>query len=289
PARVADAALAGLVHRHGVGRGCGLEADAEEDHLPVRVLLGDAQRVQRGVDDAYVAALAAHLEQVPSGAGHAEHVAEGAEDHVGSGGDLQGLVDDLQRGHAHRAAGSVDQLDAFGEKLVDAVPDDGVRLPAAHLHQRPRPGHRGLDVVEQPLRELGILEFVDVLHCRTSPARSPCADPACAACSHGSPNSSSSMPRFSNSSRVRRADSSSSRCRAKPTWTMAYSPTFRSGRYSRHTSLTTPPKSTVAIRVPSRSSTASTLPGTARHMRVSSLLMLNYRAPGTGPSGDDEL
>ena len=36
---------------------------------------------------------------------------------------------------------------------------------------------------------------------------------------------------------VCRADSSSSRCSAKPTWTMAYSPTRRSGRYSRHTSL----------------------------------------------------
>ena len=63
---------------------------------------------------------------------------------------------------------------------------------------------------------------------------------------------------------------------------MAYSPTWRSGRYSRHTSLTTPPKSTVAIRVPSRSSMSSTLPGTARHMGP--LLVVGRAAQSRGES-----
>ncbi len=113
-AEVVDAEPLRLVDRHGVGRGGGLEADAEEHHLALRVLLRDAQGVQRGVDDAYVAALAAHLEQVTAGAGHPEHVPEGAEDHVGSGGDLQRLVDDLERGDAHGAARPVDQFDLLG-------------------------------------------------------------------------------------------------------------------------------------------------------------------------------
>ncbi len=94
-AEVADAALAGLMHRHRVRRGRGLEADAEEHHFAVRVVLRDPQRVERGVHHADVTALPADLEQVPPGARHAEHVAEGAEDHLGPRGDRQRPVDHL--------------------------------------------------------------------------------------------------------------------------------------------------------------------------------------------------
>ena len=56
--KLVDATLAGLDHRHGVGRRGGLEADGEEHDLPVGFVLGDAHRVERRVDDPHVAALA---------------------------------------------------------------------------------------------------------------------------------------------------------------------------------------------------------------------------------------
>ena len=163
-AEVLDAELLGLVDRHRVGRRGGLEADAEEDHLLVGVVPREVERVERRVDDAHVAAGALDPEQVLLAAGHAQHVAERAEDHVGPRRDLQRLVDDLERGDADRAAGSVDQLDAVGQQLVEAVPDDRVGLAAADLHHRPGVLGRGVDVVEQPLGQRGVLELVEVLH-----------------------------------------------------------------------------------------------------------------------------
>lgn len=138
---VLDAQLARLIDRHGVGRRGRLEADAEEHHFPVGVLLSDVQSVQRRVHDAYVAALAAYLEEVTAGARHPEHVAEGAEDHSRPGGDLEGLVDDLERGDAHRTPRPVNQLHLIREELIDPMADDRVRLSAAHLHQGPGPRH----------------------------------------------------------------------------------------------------------------------------------------------------
>lgn len=138
-----------LIHRHGVGRCGGLEADPEEHHLTARVLLRDLQSVERRVDDPYVAALAADPEQVTAGPGNPEHVTERAEDHVRAGSDLQRLVDDFQRGDADGTPRAVDQFDLLRQELVDSVPDDGVCLSAADLHERPRPGDDGVDVVEQ--------------------------------------------------------------------------------------------------------------------------------------------
>jgi hypothetical protein len=54
------------VHAHGVGRRGGFKADAEEDHLLVRILDGEFDGVQRRIDDAHVAAAALDLEQVAS-------------------------------------------------------------------------------------------------------------------------------------------------------------------------------------------------------------------------------
>ena len=99
-----------MQHRHGVGRRRGLEADAEEHHLPVGVVGGDPGGVQRGVDDPDVAPAGPHTEQVMLAARHPQHVAERAEDDVIAGGDLQRPVDHLQRRDAYRAAGAVDEL-----------------------------------------------------------------------------------------------------------------------------------------------------------------------------------
>ena len=105
-------APAGRLHDgHGVGRGRGLEADGKEHHLPLGVLLGQRHGVHRRVDDPHVAPFRLHGQQVVGRAGHAQHVAERAEDHLRPRGDRHRLVDELQRRDAHRAAGAVDQRD----------------------------------------------------------------------------------------------------------------------------------------------------------------------------------
>ena len=100
--------------RHGVGRRGGLEADGEEDDLAVGIAARDRERVERRIDDADVAAARLGGEQVGFAAGHAQHVAEGAEDHLGPAGDLDRLVDVVDRRHADRAARPVDQRDLGG-------------------------------------------------------------------------------------------------------------------------------------------------------------------------------
>ena len=58
----------------------------------------------------------------------------------GRRGDGVRPVDGLERGHAHRAAGAVHQLDLGRQHPIDAVADDGVGLAAADLHQHPGAG-----------------------------------------------------------------------------------------------------------------------------------------------------
>ena len=59
------------------------------------------------------------------------------------------LVDQLQRRDAHRAAGAVHQRDLRRQHPVDPGLDQRVRLPAADLHDRPRPRHRPFDGGQQ--------------------------------------------------------------------------------------------------------------------------------------------
>ena len=100
----------GQPHGHGIGRRGRLEADGEEDDLPIRIGRGQVHGIERRIDDAHVAALRFELQQIAVRAGHAQHVAEGAEDDVGPGGDGVGPVDHLQRRDADRTAGAVHQL-----------------------------------------------------------------------------------------------------------------------------------------------------------------------------------
>ena len=153
-----------LNHRHRVGRGGGLEADGEEHHLPLGVLSGQGHGVHRRVDDPHVAPFRLDRQQVLLRAGHAEHVAERAEDHLRPAGDGHRLVDDLDGRDAHRAARAVDQRDLARQHLVEREADDGVGLAAADLHDVPRPRGGGADGGGQPPDGFGIAVFVDVFH-----------------------------------------------------------------------------------------------------------------------------
>ena len=63
-----------------------------------------------------------------------------------------GPVDHLERRHADRAAGPMDERHLFGQQAVDARLDERVRLSAADLHQVPWPGDHLLDRPDELLR-----------------------------------------------------------------------------------------------------------------------------------------
>ena len=89
------------------------------------MLARQLQRIERRIDHAHVAALRLHAQQVLRAAGHAQHVAVGDEDDVGSRCQGNRLVDDLDRRDADRAARPVDERDLLRQHLVDAVLEEG--------------------------------------------------------------------------------------------------------------------------------------------------------------------
>ena len=124
-----------LKQRDGRRRRRRLEPDGEEHHLAVRVVGRELQRVERRVDEAHVGTPRLGLEEVSVAAGHAHHVAERREDDAGRLRDRDGVVDATHRDHADGAARPVHELDVRREHVLDAVSVDGVRVPAAHLHE----------------------------------------------------------------------------------------------------------------------------------------------------------
>ena len=159
--------LPGLKDGHGGSRRGGLETDGEEHHLPVGILAGNLQGIQRRIQRPHLAAGGPCGQQVAPGAGHAQHVAEGAQDGARGQGDSDGLVDGFQRRDADRAAGPVNQLDAGGQQPVDAVLEDGMRLPAADLHDGPGSGAGPGDRIGQGSHPFRLAVLVLVFHGQT--------------------------------------------------------------------------------------------------------------------------
>ena len=103
-------------------------------------------------------------QEVGPGSGHPKHVAEGREDDTGPLRDRVRLVDLLERRDAHRAAGAMDQLDLRGQQPIDAVLDDGMRLPPAHFHQGPWARHDPPELRQHLGGDPPVAVLVEVLH-----------------------------------------------------------------------------------------------------------------------------
>src|SRR5207249_1823 len=138
-----------------------------------------------------------------------------------------GAIDQLKRSDADRAAGAMEEFDLRRQKFVNAIADDGMRLPATDFHQRPLVLDGAADRFGQFEHCLGVAIFVEVLHVGASNSSSCC------------------MP--SRDSKTRFASASSIRARAKPTCTSTYSLTRMSGISSKQTRLKTPLKSILPI------------------------------------------
>ena len=75
------------------------------------------------------------------------------------------VVDSTHRDHAHRAARPVHELDVRGQHVLDAVAIDGVRVPAAHLHELEIiTGGERRDALDQRPRGDRVAVLVDELH-----------------------------------------------------------------------------------------------------------------------------
>lgn len=136
----------------------------------------------------------AQPEEVAVRSGDAKHVAERREDHAVALRDRVRAVDRLERGHAHRAARAMDELDLGREHLVEAVAQDRVGLTAADLHDHVRARGGAADLIDERRGRVGVAIFVEVLH-------------------------GSDSPSSRKSSQVRIASSASIFAIAKPTWT----------------------------------------------------------------------
>src|SRR6185369_1598965 len=137
--KIRNPLLLRLVHRHRVRRSRSFESHRKEHNFLVRVLARDPQRIHRRIQNAYISALRFHREQITFAARNPEHVSEGAEDHLGPFRNPQRFINLLQRRHAHRTPRPMHQRDLLRQQLVNAILHDRVSLPAANLHQRPRP------------------------------------------------------------------------------------------------------------------------------------------------------
>src|ERR1035438_593241 len=117
----------------------------------------------------------------------------------------------------------MNHLDPGRQHLVDSVLDDGMRLPAADLHDLPGVRGDSVNLPRCPLRDLAIAEFGEVLHwlVQLPSGQDDCGESAALASASSSlASSSSSMPIARKSSSVCSAVSSSILESAKPTWTM---------------------------------------------------------------------
>ena len=262
-----------LVDGHRVGRRGGLEADAEEHHL-----LGPGsrwaslQRVERRVDDADVAARALDPEQVLARCRARAACRRTSRRSRPGRAAISSALSMISSGVTQTGQpGPVDHLDLVGQQLVDAVPDDRVGLPAADLHDRPAAGSSTAWIWSSSrAASSGSLNssryFTDcLLLAGVRSARLPGRG------SNPSPNSSSSMPSCSKlGERLQRrllvepldreADVDDRRTRrpARRGCTPGRPPCGR--RRSR-------PRPSACRRAPRCS---MTLPGTARHMALSS-------------------
>jgi hypothetical protein len=77
-----------------------------------------------------------------------------------------GFVDHLQRSYADRAARTMNQFHSLGEQVIDSILDDGVGLPAAHLHQHPWARLNTAHLADNLLGYVTVTVFIQVFHCR---------------------------------------------------------------------------------------------------------------------------
>jgi hypothetical protein len=100
----------------------------------LRLVLRNAQCIERRVYHAHVGAARFVFQRRALRARHAHHVAECGKDGVPVLRERKAVVHAAHRQYAYRAAGSVHELNIFRQDVAQTVTVNGVRVPAADLH-----------------------------------------------------------------------------------------------------------------------------------------------------------
>ena len=206
--------------------------------------------------------------------GHARHVAERGDGHLGHPRERDNRVDVAIAGDANRAPRAARQARSRGHEVADAVARDGYRVRAAHLHERRAAfGREFLASPHEVARELRVLELRKLGReigrrirrgCRGAVGRHHANAPSALGLSSGS-SSISAISWMSSS--VSSAYCRSTISMANPACTSTKSPTWACGVRSSATSRTVPMTVTAAM-PPSFSSVISI--GIAKHICIPS-------------------
>ena len=119
----------------GDGGRCGLKAHTHKDDRAVGVLLGNVERVERGVDDADVAPCRLLRGERGGRSGHAHHVAKGGDDGAVYVGERDRVVDVAVGGDADGAAWAAQQLEPGRHNGAKAITPDAHGMRAADFHK----------------------------------------------------------------------------------------------------------------------------------------------------------
>src|SRR5262249_24113187 len=132
---VGDPALTRPYQRDG-GRWCSrFKPDREEDHLPVAMLFGQLEGIERGVHEAHISTVGFGLKQIALAARYPHHIAERGKDHAWRLSNSDGIVHPPHGDHADRAARTMDELHIGRQDVLNAVTIDGVGVTTTHLHE----------------------------------------------------------------------------------------------------------------------------------------------------------
>ena len=139
---VAEAERPRLLDEHRRRWRRGFEADGEKDYLTLRVPLRKGQCISARVDHPDVAANAGaaqrrfRLEQRQAARRrYAHRVTVTAQGNAGFANEANRHVYAADWQHANRTAGTVNHAHVTWQKIRNAVARDGVRVPAAELHE----------------------------------------------------------------------------------------------------------------------------------------------------------
>ena len=164
-ADISQAALLGLVGQHGVGGRRGLEADGEMDDLLVRILFRKFERLEGRGDHTDIGAVGlGGIKIALRGGGHAEQIAEGANDGVRAPGNGNGVVEVGGGRDAYGAARAVQKLHMGRQERIECVAQDGVGLAAADFHDPCRAFRDPRNLRRQSMNAAGIGIFGQMLH-----------------------------------------------------------------------------------------------------------------------------
>ena len=132
--KVADAFSLGAHHGKRGGRRGGFKSDSEKHNVLVGIQPGKLQRIGRGIYNPDVHAASLVLKRTALSSGDPHHVAESGEDNIRLLRDGKTIVDSSHGKHTNWAAGPVNQLEFFGENILQTEAINGMRVAAANFH-----------------------------------------------------------------------------------------------------------------------------------------------------------